>query len=1236
MSINYSNLQYDPFLEESEPEENKRRKRTKFGRESGQWRFADRTPSPEKETQSINAPATEPTAVVNGEVGVSAGLSPKSLSPVQDQSNEGAGIEEDQSTSSGRFSEKADKTVGFLEPSDDATGAILQDTPEAQEEPVPSLPTSGIGEHIAEHADTLGSRSVGEEVTESQESLQSTTGGFDVDEPMASGLTENRNSPSAPMSATANEALAIDSEESPLAEKVEAAASVVLSPAPEPLESAETPGVLLMQGTSAEPTTSDEDLEDGLSERGMDEESSVGDSDLLISSDGELESSIVSNETASEAEGRELSLAEPYQEMDEQSGVEGSDLSISSDEELESSIVSNETESEADGRELSLTEPFQERVSETVENGHISAADAESPNEPSYFGLDGSVFSRSRSTSNPVTPTEERQESISNQSDAEDETRHNAEGVPLLDTQSESVEADVVKTDATSNNAGDGKISPEAEVANTIKDPIMEYDTGEDEEAETSNDNEITVTSSGRSQRQIFAAEQKPHEDIDTGELEKESFLLDVAQRLVQDNAIDVHVAPFPSSVETNSVGLQGDETEKNPSRPFAVVEGQGEAMDTPSIPPRASNVEIIDLESEDEDEGYPEDVQSENVQSEDPQPKAEVEHILQEPNLMITQDTEEGAPSFGDKYLETNQEAQAKDLPSLQGLNPVDVETVEPQLHIISDKGSPTTNSTSLPRLAQEGNGQNAIDAITDNSNAVNETLHSPDDEFPDILDLFAASRRSVTAIEKTAAIGQLSQGKPPYSQYSDIEVQPEFGTPVKKEMNEEIKETSEEVKEIIDEEKLEILPASDQKLQTQLLTPDPTQQTQLLSEETSLSLKTLHGDQDLPTPSLTQSASATNLSPTTPKRRSFVERLKEIRSLSSKSPRTRRSINAASPWFAPRRSSQIIPNTDSDSVDSEHSTGLVASDDEEHRKDKLSVVPIPQTLRQSPRLHKTLSSTTPSTAPQPTQQPGFRTTLSYFAPLSNLSAHFDTTIDILATVVSSTTPTRAKTGPKDFHQSLYITDPSSASSQPFITTARIFRPHKSAFPDVAQGDAILLRNFKAQSQAKQMMLLSADSSAWAVFRKGEQVQIKGPPVEFAAEERGFVRGLWGWWASLSSDKRETLQAAVPKEKGKPKPKQTDRAWDTATPSPRKTRAAAIRHELRDGTTWVDEPGSEDDANRDKRARSHETSSTPTPRRTRRLVRHELRDGTTYTDGKLGGKYGVHELRDGTRYKEG
>lgn len=1178
LSANHLNLQYDPFLEESDSEEN-RRKRTKFGRGTGQWRFADRTPSPEKEPHSIDGRAIEPTAVSIGEVEVITGLSPKSLSPVQGKSNEGASIEEDQGIGHGHSSEKADEPISVLEGSEEAAGKVLQGTLEAQNESATLLSTSGIGELTAQHADALGSRSVVEEVTESQEPLQSTTGSFDEDEPMASGPTENRHTPSLSKSPTASEASIVDSNESPSAENVDAAASVILFQTPESFESAETPDVLPMRGTSAEPTTSDEDLDDDLSERGTDEEPSVSGSDLPMSSDGGPGSPIVSNRTASEVEGRGLPV----------------------------------------------TETYRERVSGRLENGHIPVADVASPNELSYFGLDGSAFSRSRSTPSSVSPTKARRESVNNQSDDEDKTRLDTKGTPPLHTQSESTEADAVEnTSAIANNAGDKEISPEAGAAKEIKDFIMEQD-AEEEGAETQNSEKIAARSSSQSQRKVFDARRRPHEDDDTGGLEKESFLPDVAQGSVQGHASDVHFAPSSGSVEVNPVGLQDDAkaelgvAKEDLSRPLALTQGQNKAMDTsPNIPPRMSNVEIIDLESEGEDENYLEDVERE----------AEVQPASQEPDLMIAQDTDDGTISVKDEEDITTRslEAQIDNAPSLKDLDSVNLETTELRSNITEDGGSPSPNSTSLLRLGKAGNGRIAIDAVTDVSNVIDEELHSADDEFPDILDLFTASRKSIIVDEKAAVISQLSQDKTLYSNFTDNERQTKVETLVKEEMNDKLKEDAEK-------EKLKMRPITDSKLQTQLLTPNATQHTHLLSQESSLSLQTLHEDQDLPTPSLTQSASATNLLPVTPKRRSFVERLKELRSLASKSPRARRSIDTASPWFAPKRSSQIIPNTDSDSVDSEHSTEQIASDDEAHRKDKLSVTPIPPTLRQSPRLHKTLPSTPPPTAPQPTQQPGFRTTLSYFAPLSNLNAHFDTTIDVLATIVSSTTPTRAKTGPKDFHQSFYITDPSSASSKPPITTARIFRPHKSAFPEVAQGDAILLRNFKAQSQSKRLMLLSTDCSAWAVFRKGEEVQIKGPPVEFAAEERGFVRGLWGWWASLSSDKRGSLEAAVPKERGRPKSKELYSDMETATPSPRKTRATML-HELRDGTTYVDESVGEGDKTKEEREASQETS-TPSPRRTRRLIRHELRDGTTYTDGKMGGRYGVHELRDGTKYKD-
>ncbi len=1226
LSANHLNLQYDPFQEESDFEDNKR-KRTKFGRESGQWRFAERTPSPEKEIHTISPPTTEPTAVAIEEVvEVSAALSPESLSSIQDRSNEAAYVEQDQDVSSGRPSEEANEANPVFGGGENAAGEVQQPTPEAQTEPAPLLRTSGVGKLIAKPTDALESRSLVEESTEDQEPLQSTAEGLDEDEEMGLDLPANQRPLSAPKSLAISEASIIDMNGSHSVEEVDAAASAILSQTPESSESAETSDTSSVRETSAEPTMSDEDLDDEFSELETDGGSSVSGVDWSVSSDGGLESPLVPNRTGSESEGRGFLVAETYQEA----------------------------------------------VSQMLENGHTPAVDAESPNELPFFGLDGSAFSRSRSSPSPVSPTDETPETTIIPTDSKDGAIPGNEESPPLYTQLESDRADTVKSAGViDSEIPIGKTSLEVELAEEPKESVIEHDIAENKGAQTPNHEEVVATHWDHSERELLHARQKSPEGDDTSGVQEEPFRPGVVQGLVHDHANDVQSVPSLGSVEDDAVDLQDNdkedigEAEEDLSRPAAVLQKPQEAIETSAnVPPRTSNVEIIDLESEGDEDDAPEDVQV--------QLGTEIQPTLQESNLIVTQNADDGIAFMEDKEDDTTRdlEAQADDAPLLKETHLVNAETVEPQSHVNEAKVSPTPDFVEVQSPGKAGNDDITIDAVADASSVKDETLQNTDDEFPDISDLFAASRRSITANEKAAVVVQVSQEKTSYLEFPGSKVESKIGMLVKEEMYEKVDEN-------VEEEKLEMLPTSEQKLQTQLLTPNATQQIQLLSQESSLSLQPLSEDPDLPTPSLTQSVSVTNILPTTPKRRSFVERLKELRSLSSKSPRTRKST-VASPWFAPKRSSQIIPNTDSDSVDSEHSTEQVASDDEDHQKNKLSVTAVPQTIRQSPRLHKTLPNTPLPTAPQPTQQPGFRTTLSYFAPLSNLSAHFNTPVDVFATIVFSTSPTRAKTGPKDFYQSLYITDPSSASSQAPFTTARIFRPHKSAFPEVEQGDAILLRNFIAQNQAKQLMLLSTDSSAWAVFRKGEEVQIRGPPVEFAAEERGFVRGLWGWWASLSSDKRESLEAAVPKEKGKAKAKEMDGGRETATPSPRRTRAAA-RHELRDGPTYIDEPPDEDAPHNDSRRGTREPSTptrrhtrrtlkhelrggttytdppdfedqnengTPSPRardsntstpcRASRIVRHELRDGTTYTDGKLGGRYGVHELRDGTRYKDG
>ena len=181
---------------------------------------------------------------------------------------------------------------------------------------------------------------------------------------------------------------------------------------------------------------------------------------------------------------------------------------------------------------------------------------------------------------------------------------------------------------------------------------------------------------------------------------------------------------------------------------------------------------------------------------------------------------------------------------------------------------------------------------------------------------------------------------------------------------------------------------------------------------------------------------------------------------------------------------------------------------------------------------------------------------------------------------MIDSTAVARATAGPKDYHMTLHITDPSSASP-PSVTSARIFRPSKFPFPEAKQGDAILLRNFRVVSYRKQLGLLSTESSAWAVFRRGEEPQIKGPPVEFGAEERGFARGHWDWWGTVvQQDYLDAVASGTPEKKGR----------DLGRG---KGRSSLVRHELRDGTTYIDRPKVADND------------------------MHELRDGTIWSDSK-------------------
>ena len=181
-----------------------------------------------------------------------------------------------------------------------------------------------------------------------------------------------------------------------------------------------------------------------------------------------------------------------------------------------------------------------------------------------------------------------------------------------------------------------------------------------------------------------------------------------------------------------------------------------------------------------------------------------------------------------------------------------------------------------------------------------------------------------------------------------------------------------------------------------------------------------------------------------------------------------------------------------------------------------------------------------------------GFRTPLSYYAPLSSLDTYLTAsstdghmTIDVFAIVTSpSSEPAKSKSGPKDFHTVMHITD---FSAFPEKIQVQCFCPWPKALPSVEVGDVVILRNFVVKSRKRQCFLLSAGASAWFTWRFSKRnkpgevnghaqrpiwaqrasdsekmgldalEECLGPPVEVGAEERKHAAALQSWWESKS-----------------------------------------------------------------------------------------------------------------------
>ncbi|KAL8858555.1 MAG: hypothetical protein Q9178_004849 [Gyalolechia marmorata] len=457
------------------------------------------------------------------------------------------------------------------------------------------------------------------------------------------------------------------------------------------------------------------------------------------------------------------------------------------------------------------------------------------------------------------------------------------------------------------------------------------------------------------------------------------------------------------------------------------------------------------------------------------------------------------------------------------------------------------------------------------------------------------------------------------------------------------------------------------DQRLKNKALTPCDTQPQHALSQASHISSQSLRKTHDLPTPQLTQKGSSdillpATLRPSSPSVRSssspasevvpsllshrdessglmdhnpvdYLLKLKDkdkALNATKTSPRSRRISNippSVSPWFAPKRSSEVVPDSRSPSP-GEDENGFTSSSENEADEEEEEEIPSSSVAPSyKPPTSKPIFQHTSSNAPLATSTPpaGLRTSHAYYSPLSNLPSHFNTTTSTLSIILASTPIARANFGPRDYHTTLFLTDPSSLqenrnsqSSNPFqtnnlntsaFTIARLFRPSRLSLPHKPkQGDIILLRSCAVTSYSRTASLLSSNSSAWALFSHGHSDPvISGPPVEFGAEERDYVRGLWEWWEQLDGVVKEGVLEAVDERVKKMEEKEEREKGKGLRLKGMGLRLApgvgkgkgSERHELRDGKEWSDD---------------FERPKTP---RKGKGVRHELRDGKAWVDEK-------------------
>jgi hypothetical protein len=156
-------------------------------------------------------------------------------------------------------------------------------------------------------------------------------------------------------------------------------------------------------------------------------------------------------------------------------------------------------------------------------------------------------------------------------------------------------------------------------------------------------------------------------------------------------------------------------------------------------------------------------------------------------------------------------------------------------------------------------------------------------------------------------------------------------------------------------------------------------------------------------------------------------------------------------------------------------------------------------------------------------------RTELPDYTSLKVLRYHLKERLDVL--VIATTTPEepqRAKGGPRHYQITFNITDPSIAPTG--VTECQIHRPYKDALPIINAGDGILLRNFQVVSIRDKGFALRSDqneASSWAVFKDDEEVEARGPPVEYGPAETKYFVALKEWFQSLDTTATAKLNRA-------------------------------------------------------------------------------------------------------------